>query len=308
MQNTLSILRLLLLCGLQHADGQRRTAPRRTTVEGGTYGTETFPTEPPTTPMLTTTSAAKVAALPQPAQLPPPRPAASVGQWNAQPVAQLPVLPSQPAGLPSFPGLPDLPPQPAGFPASGLPPLPGFPAGVGAPFAPGIMAIPGAVQLPSAAFAARPAGPPVTTTTERYDDDAGMLPNLPVDKTPVVSLCEEVEEILPPGTTQEECFTADPIQLRYWQPYRALRNIKCKYGNDTAPPQNYKDRCGAAYKGATCVQKYQQFVVLAAMGPAASGWSCVRLGSGCSCSVRAVKRLRMTDFEQRTDLREFMRS
>jgi hypothetical protein len=75
--------------------------------------------------------------------------------------------------------------------------------------------------------------PRVIATMPPREEDGQDTPgeNLAGQKhIPVVSLCEEVEEILKPGSTEQECFVAEPVTLRYWQPYRALRSIKCKNG------------------------------------------------------------------------------
>ncbi|OQV14811.1 hypothetical protein BV898_10963 [Hypsibius exemplaris] len=237
----------------------RRTAPRRTTSRGGTYGTETFATVPTTVAMAT---AAPVWG---------PAPAAPSVQFVAVSTGQA---------------------------ANAAPVVPGL-----ASFA----AIAATTRRTTKAGQTIPTR--IMATLPPSEEEGKDVPgeNSKQPHIPVVPLCEEVEEILKPGSTEQECFVAEPVTLRFWQPYRALRHMRCKNANVTAPSET-NDQCPAVYPGASCVQKYQQFVILAALGPGASGWSCVRLASGCSCSVRAFKRLRSTDYEQRSDLREFMKS
>lgn len=203
---------ILAYCLSSPVEGDRRTAPRRTTLPGGTYGTETVATEPPTMPSVEETSpSSEGAALPQIA------PASVIPAGF--PVASMNPVPAGSGGVISM-GVPM---------AGGVVPM-------GVPIAPGILQIPGALQMPAiqqSSFQKRPAQAPAgpLTTTEKSEEnqqDLDGAANTPKDRTPVVGLCEEEESILPPGTTQEECFTGEPITLRYWQPYRALRNIKCK--------------------------------------------------------------------------------
>ncbi|GAV09209.1 hypothetical protein RvY_18784-1 [Ramazzottius varieornatus] len=260
---------LCFLLDRTSSQAARRTAPRRTTRPGGTYGTETF--APVTEPATTAAPPIVAGAAPLPS------PMASAGLPVAVPVG----LPALPIAL--APGLPNI--------LANLP----------------------VATTPSAPVARRtfaPAPPPIAgQSEENVNEDVGESSDK-ANRINAISLCEEVEEVLKPGSTQEECFVGEAVTLRYWQPYRALRTIKCKNAaiNGTESSGASRDQCPKVYPGASCVQRYQQFVVLASMGPAASGWSCVRLGSGCSCSVRNRKRLRMTDWEQRTDLREFMKS
>ena len=172
---------LCCLFGETSCQSGRRTAPRRTTKAGGTYGTETFApvTEPATTPAPAVVPGA--AALPSPFAV-----AAPVGL----PIAVAPGLPLLIAANPI------------------------------------VTVTQSSALIARRTFAAAPA--PVGAQSDvNTKDDVGDG-NDKANKINAVSLCEEVEELLKPGSTQEECFVGEPVTLRYWQPYRALRTIKCK--------------------------------------------------------------------------------
>lgn len=181
-----TVFLLALATNPLHAQQARRTAPRRTTANGGTYGTETY---------ATVTQGSTI-----PTQAPP-----------AEVTAAVPVF------------------QPLNAPPSFV-----VPGGV-APLAVGVQALLPSVVI-SATQRTRPPGVTVPTrvmpTRPPSQEDGSDVPGDEANKAhiPTVGLCEEVEEVLKPGMTEQECFVAEPVTLRYWQPYRALRTIKCKNG------------------------------------------------------------------------------
>ena len=207
MKSTVKIFVIFLSCiscvPLINAQGAaRRTAPRRTTVNGGTYGTETYPTVTEASTLFTRPLPAEPAAV-----------TVAIPSFNFNPSSGVDSTAVSPGRVGAVGGV-----------------VPGVQGVVAVVPGAGALAAPVTVRRTTIYGQTIPTRiiPTMPPTEEDGQDVPGETGN--GNHVPVVGLCEEVEELLRPGTTEQECFVADPVTLRYWQPYRALRHIKCKNG------------------------------------------------------------------------------